>query len=424
MRLGRVPVADRLSDTLAFPCPVPRVAQPPRLGLSIRDLSDAQFALFESLLKATIGTATGLGYDEVQQHLNADDYLADNGGGDDYGRSQFFVAFLGVPQDTGTWEFQFGGHHLAVANTYIDGSLAGATPSFRGIEPNGDFEWDGATNHPMAEKEAAFTAAFSSLTSEQQATAKLSDVNSDLVPGPGDDWAFPPTKEGLQVSSLSADQKSLVLAAIASYVDDIADADATTILANTAGALLGTVLAPVLVLLTGRRSERDAGQPRPVTLRRRLFGMLCDALVLTLVSGALASVTALGLALLEPGVPPGLSPLVLGVLAFVAPALQLVLVLRTGRTIGEAVVRLTPSTTPVLWQRLVRWALGSGGWAAALASPLPGSGTGATLLVLAALVGVLATRDRRGFASAVARLRVIDDRAAPAEDAVDAIDSP
>ncbi|MCJ1687397.1 RDD family protein [Rathayibacter sp. VKM Ac-2927] len=271
-------------------------------------------------MKATIGTATGLGYDEVQQHLNADDYLADNGG--------------------------------------------------------------------------------------------------------GDDWAFPPTKEGLQVSSLSADQKSLVLAAIASYVDDIADADATTILANTAGALLGTVLAPVLVLLTGRRTERDAEQPRPVTLRRRLFGMLCDALVLTLVSGALASVTALGLALLEPGVPPGLAPLVLGVLAFVAPALQLVLVLRTGRTIGEAVVRLTPSTTPALWQRLVRWALGSGGWAAALASPLPGSGSGATLLVLAALVGVLATRDRRGFASAVARLRVIDDRAAPAEDAVDAIDSP
>lgn len=199
--------------------------------------------------------------------------------------------------------------------------------------------------------------------------------------------------------------------------------DVDDLLANTAGALLGTVLAPVLVLLTGRRGDRDAGQPRPVTLRRRLFGMLCDALVLTLVSGALASVTALGLALLEPGVPPGLAPLVLGVLAFVAPALQLVLVLRTGRTIGEAVVRLTPSTPPALWQRLVRWALGSGGWAAALASPLPGSGTGATLLVLAALVGVLATRDRRGFASAVARLRVIDDRAAPAENAADSIDS-
>ena len=214
-----------------------------RLGLSIGDLSDAQLALFESLLKATTGTATGLGYDEIQQHLNADDYLADNGGADDYGRSQFFVAFLGVPQDTGTWEFQFGGHHLAVANTYIDGSLAGATPSFRGIEPNGDFEWDGATNHPMAAKEAVFTAAFSSLTSEQQSTAKLSDVYSDLVLGPGNDWAFPATKEGLQVSSLSTDQKSLVLAAIASYVNDIADADAATILATYTAELDDTYLA-------------------------------------------------------------------------------------------------------------------------------------------------------------------------------------
>ncbi|WP_207406559.1 DUF3500 domain-containing protein [Rathayibacter sp. SD072] len=214
-----------------------------RLGLSIGDLSDAQLALFQSLLKATTGTGSGVGYDEIQQHLNADDYLADNGGGDDYGRSQFFVAFLGVPQDTGTWEFQFGGHHLAVANTYINGSLAGATPSFRGIEPNGDFEWDGSTNHPMAAKEAAFTAAFSSLTSDQQASAKLSDVYSDLVLGPGSDWAFPATKEGLQVSGLSADQKALVLAAIASYVNDISDAEAATILATYKAELDDTYLA-------------------------------------------------------------------------------------------------------------------------------------------------------------------------------------
>jgi len=214
-----------------------------RLGLSIADLSDEQLALFESLLKAATGTGSGVGYDEIQQHLNADDYLADNGGGEDYGRSQFFVAFLGVPQDTGTWEFQFGGHHLAVANTYIDGSLVGATPSFRGIEPGGDFEWDGATNHPMAVKEAAFTAAFSSLTSDQQTTAQLDDVYSDLVLGPGNDWAFPATKEGIQVSSLSADQKTLVLAALASYVDDIADTEAARILATYEAELDDTYLA-------------------------------------------------------------------------------------------------------------------------------------------------------------------------------------
>lgn len=38
---------------------------------------------------------------------------------------------------TGTWEFQFGGHHLAVANTHTDGALAGATPSSAASSPSG-----------------------------------------------------------------------------------------------------------------------------------------------------------------------------------------------------------------------------------------------------------------------------------------------
>ncbi|RYZ24963.1 MAG: DUF3500 domain-containing protein, partial [Propionibacteriaceae bacterium] len=106
-----------------------------RVGISLGDLSDAQLGALTPLLKAATGTAPGVGYDEIDQQLNADDYLQAHGGGDTYGRKNFYVAFLGSPQDSGTWELQFGGHHLAVANTYTDGKLAGATPSFRGVEP-------------------------------------------------------------------------------------------------------------------------------------------------------------------------------------------------------------------------------------------------------------------------------------------------
>ena len=108
-----------------------------RLGVNLGQLNEDQLAALTTLLKAATGSTAGLGYAEIEQHLNADDYLADNGGGDTYGRANYYVAILGSPQDTGTWELQFGGHHLAVANTYTDGKLAGATPSFRGIEPNG-----------------------------------------------------------------------------------------------------------------------------------------------------------------------------------------------------------------------------------------------------------------------------------------------
>ena len=164
--------------------------------------------------------------------LNADDYLAANGGGSDYGSGNYFIAFLGTPSDTGTWELQFGGHHLAFANTYTDGVLAGATPSFRGVEPFGTFEQNGVTNDPLGSEQTALSAMLTGLTTDQLAAAQLSSTYSDILLTPGNDWAFPATAEGVQVSTLSDDQKALVLAAIATYVDDIDNADAATILAK------------------------------------------------------------------------------------------------------------------------------------------------------------------------------------------------
>jgi hypothetical protein len=214
-----------------------------RVGIALGDLTDAQLTAFHTLLKAATGTTKGIGYDEIEQQLNADDYLNQNGGGDTYGRGNFYVAILGSPQDTGTWEFQFGGHHLAVANTYIDGKLAGATPAFRGVEPFTAFKLDGVTNQPLKKKHAALVALLGSLSAGEKSTAKLADTYTDLVLGPGKDWAFPTTKEGLQISALSAQQKKLALAAIAGYVDDLAAGDAKTILAKYESELDDTSIA-------------------------------------------------------------------------------------------------------------------------------------------------------------------------------------
>jgi hypothetical protein len=213
------------------------------VGISIGDLTDEQLKAFTALLKAATGSSSGLGYDEIVQQLNADDYLQANGGGDDYGRANFYVALLGSPQDSGTWEFQFGGHHLAVANTYVDGKLFGATPAFRGVEPNDPFQLNGQTNQPLKVKATAFRALLAGLSADQLTTAKLADTYSDLVLGPGQDWAFPTSSEGVQVSTLTAGQKQLVLAAVATYVNDIADKDAAAILAAYKSELEDTYVA-------------------------------------------------------------------------------------------------------------------------------------------------------------------------------------
>ncbi|WP_432561717.1 DUF3500 domain-containing protein [Kineococcus sp. SYSU DK003] len=203
-----------------------------RVGLQTDSLTDEQWTALETLLAAATGSGENEGYDEIVQHLAADDYLADNGGGDSYGRGNFFVAFLGTPADTGTWELQFGGHHLAVANTYTDGALAGATPSFRGIEPMTTVTLDGVTVDAEQQERAAFAAVLASLDETQKNTARLSQSFNDIVLGPGSDWAFPETASGVKGSDLDDTQRALVLAAIGKYVGDIADADAATVLAG------------------------------------------------------------------------------------------------------------------------------------------------------------------------------------------------
>ncbi|QII07280.1 DUF3500 domain-containing protein [Rhodococcoides fascians A25f] len=203
-----------------------------RIGLQLSELDDTQLAALDTLLQAVTGSAAGDGYDEIQQLLNADDYLAANGGGTDYGSGNYYIAFLGTPSDSGTWELQFGGHHLAFANTYTDGALAGATPSFRGVEPYGTYEENGATFAPLENEQASFAAMLAGMSTEELAAAKLDSVYSDILLTPGKDWAFPTAKEGVQASTLTAEQKQLVMAAIATYVDDIDDADAATILAK------------------------------------------------------------------------------------------------------------------------------------------------------------------------------------------------
>ena len=58
--------------------------------------------------------------------------------------------------------------------------------------------------------------------------------------------------------------------------------DVDDLLANTAGAVVGTVLAPLVGLLAGSRDPVDADEPRPVTSSRRFVGMFSDVLAIWL----------------------------------------------------------------------------------------------------------------------------------------------
>lgn len=212
-----------------------------RVGLQLSSLTAAQVTAALAVVQAATGTTTNEGYDEVSQIRLADDYLNANGGGSGYSSGIYFIAFLGTPSQSGTWQFQFGGHHLAVNNTYNAGAVQGASPHFEGVEPK---SWtSGSTTYaPLNQEQAAMASMLASLSSTQLASAKLSSTFSDVVLGPGSDGKFPATKLGVQVSSLSTAQQALVLAAIKPWVLDADDATAASLLATYQNELASTYI--------------------------------------------------------------------------------------------------------------------------------------------------------------------------------------
>lgn len=182
--------------------------------------------------------------------------------------------------------------------------------------------------------------------------------------------------------------------------------DVDDLISNTAGALLGALLAAALVLVPGQHMDDDPGQPRPVTAWRRLLGMVCD--------WAVSQGTGIALAFTyrvvfdADTVPPTIDSVVQTILVWVVPALMLLAVLlRSHRSPGEAVVRLRPREAGPAPATVLRWFLGIGGYLLLSA----GESQLAGLLAIVSVVAVLVTRHHRGLAYRVVGWDVVDDRA-------------
>jgi glycopeptide antibiotics resistance protein len=198
--------------------------------------------------------------------------------------------------------------------------------------------------------------------------------------------------------------------------------DVDDLMANTAGAALGALLAPLLNVLPAKPATQPAAQPRPVTAFRRLLGMLCDLLIYSLLASALTIL----LELLQPSTDADMTTADLPYAAASAwlPGLLLFLLvplIGRGPSLGQRAVLLHPVTPhghpPPPTRTLIRTCCGL-----ALYSLLDGLGAlnlptdiAANLLALASGIAVLITQDRRGLSCALTGLRMTDRRTSPAD---------
>jgi hypothetical protein len=209
-----------------------------RNGVAFSTLSATQLAAAKALIAAATGTAANDGNNEALQIQAADDVLGAQAGSG-YSSGLYYIAFLGTPSATGSWQLQFGGHHLAINTTFKNGAVVSATPLFEGVEPK-TWTTSGTTYAPLSNEQSAMAAMLASLSTTQLASARLTTTFSDVVLGPNQDGKFPAAKVGVPVSSLSAAQQALVVAAMAPWVQDTDDATAASLLATYQGELANT----------------------------------------------------------------------------------------------------------------------------------------------------------------------------------------
>jgi hypothetical protein len=214
-----------------------------RVGSTLGELAPAQLGVVKEILKQAAGIVPNEGYDEIEQILNADDYLKANTRQSGFASGNFQIAFLGNPAAKGTWQLYFGGHHLAVTSTFRDGVLIGATPSFRGVEPFTEFRENGRSNAPMAQEHAAFAAMLGGLSADEQSKARLSQTFTDIIVGPQRENTYPGVRSGVRGGDLKESQRELIQRAIDTYVNDIDPPDAKVILAKYRRELADTYIA-------------------------------------------------------------------------------------------------------------------------------------------------------------------------------------
>lgn len=190
--------------------------------------------------------------------------------------------------------------------------------------------------------------------------------------------------------------------------------DVGDLITNTVGAAFGSLAAAVIV--RGRTSSLPRpDEPRPITLGRRLIGMLVDWLSVTLLAGTVTAVIALGAATVHHSLDTRAQESLALAATLVAFAVQAVFVLGTGATLGERAVRLSAVTgsVPGWLARPLRLLTGIGGYVLLVGFDLSGW---ALLLALAHLVAVLVMPSRRGFAQWISGLGVADARASTHHD--------
>lgn len=209
-------------------------------------------------------------------------------------------------------------------------------------------------------------------------------------------------------------------------------ADVDDVIANTAGAAIGVLLAPLLLSwMPSARSLREfRSTPRPVTVWRRWFGMILDAIAVNVAISVISLVLLVPRLVFSDGRAPADPQSVVEVIAIGVGAVALVVVIPAlmseGASIGQRLVWLTPvwrdgrgsmprrlyrASIVALPYTLATVAQQWGGVETGMTQTIVGVvGIVSSLIVFIAVVSVPFSRERRGLSLIVSGGGLRDSR--------------
>ena len=190
--------------------------------------------------------------------------------------------------------------------------------------------------------------------------------------------------------------------------------DVGDLMTNTLGAVVGCTIALIVPRsMRGSAAKPDADVPRPVTRGRRALAMLCDGLAYFFVSFGAGVAVQLWLEYVVRDREAVLDGSLAAAVGTIAPAgMFLVLILSTGRSIGDVAVQLrySGSRLPAPFARVLRWTGGIGGLSALELGGGPFD-LASTILILVAIIMLFTTRAGRGLPGVLSGQHLADARA-------------
>jgi hypothetical protein len=224
-----------------------------RNGLRLADLTDSQR---QAALATVAAALSRSGYQKVTDIMNGDEVLKNQGGGRtggrqgaaggggrggvQFGRDEYYIAFIGTPSGTDPWMLQFGGHHLAI-NVTMAGSDNVMTPSLPAAQP-AKYILNGQTIRPLGNENDKGFALVNALDENQKKQAILNYQVRDLVLGPGNDGKLI-QPEGMLASGMNPKQQEMLLDIAHEWVGILNDEGAAAKMAEIKANLARTYFA-------------------------------------------------------------------------------------------------------------------------------------------------------------------------------------